>query len=84
MCICDYVKNCIGTLRFDVKKNHKQVNVLGSYKKYCLNSSVKCQKYIFVVYITLFYNKYNSFLDFRVLFVSLIALQKLDRPRAYY
>ena len=32
MCICDYVKNRIGTFKnlcFDVKKRYKRINVLG-------------------------------------------------------
>ena len=38
MCICDYVKNRIGSfynLCFDVKKGYKWINVLGSCKTNC-------------------------------------------------
>ena len=42
MCICDYVKNHIGTfwnLCFDVKKGYKQIIVLDSPKTYCYQQS---------------------------------------------
>ena len=44
MCICNYVKNCIGTFQnlcFDVKKGYKQIIVLDHCKTHCSWSNLK-------------------------------------------